>query len=167
MAPQYRPHTPASYPPTSLSPPLSTDDSRVSLFPGLTSKSLISIGQFFDDGYSTIFTAHTVRLVKSDASRVVSHRNYSNSLWDIDLTALNPPSNPSFLQAHVNIAYKMKTLKDLVLYFHRACFSPVISTWTKAIDAGYFTTWPGLTSALGSKNLPKAITTAKGHLRQD
>jgi hypothetical protein len=61
----------------------------------------------------------------------------------------------------------MKTLQDLVVYLHRACFSPVTRTWTATIDAGYFATWPGLTSALVRKHLPKSIATAKGHLRQD
>jgi hypothetical protein len=55
----------------------------------------------------------------------------------------------------------MKTLP------YRACFSPVIKTWTQAIDAGFFTTWPGLTSALVHKYLPKSVATAKGHPRQD
>ena len=119
-----------------LLPPLSTDALHVSLLPGITSKALISIGQFFDDGYYAIFTAHTVRLVKDDTSTVVGHRNHFNILWDIDLTASTPPSNPTFLQAHVNSAYKMKTLEDLVIYLHRACFIPVVSTWTKAINTG-------------------------------
>ena len=40
-------------------------------------------------------------------------------------------------------------------------------TWTKAIDAGYFATWPGLTSELVRKHLPKLLATVKGHLKQD
>ena len=58
-------------------------------------------------------------------------------------------------------------MSDLVQYLHRACFSPVVKTWTHAIDAGFFTTWPGLTSALVRKHLPKSLAMAKGHLRQD
>ena len=34
-----------------------------------------------------------------------------------------------------------------VAFLHAACFSPAILTWCAAIDAGYFTTWPELTSA--------------------
>ena len=85
-------------------PPISTNARRVSLFPGLTCKSLISIGQFCDDVYSAIFTAHTVCLVKDDASTVVGHSKHSNGLWDIDLITSTPPSNPPFLQAHFNSA---------------------------------------------------------------
>ena len=42
-----------------------------------------------------------------------------------------------------------------------------MSTWTSAITSGFFATWPGLTSALVRKHLPKSLATAKGHLRQD
>ena len=50
---------------------------------------------------------------------------------------------------------------------HRAAFSPATSTWTQAIDVGYFTTWTGLTSELVRKYLPKLLSTSKGHMRQD
>ena len=40
-------------------------------------------------------------------------------------------------------------------------------TWTIPITAGFFTTWPGITSALVRKHLPKILATAKGHLRQE
>ena len=118
-------------------PPLSTNSWRVSLFPWYHHQSPNLHRQFCDDGYSAVFTSHTFRLVKDDASTVVGHRNRSNGLWDIDLTASTPLSNPTFTQAHVNSAYKMKTLVDLVLYLYRACFSPVVYTWTNAINDSY------------------------------
>ena len=40
-----------------------------------------------------------------------------------------------------------------------------MDTWCKAIDAGYFTTWPGLTSNLVCKHLPVSIEMAKCHLQ--
>ena len=64
-----------------------------------------------------------------------------------------------------NSAYHINTLPALVQFLNRACFSPVVYTWCKAIDAGYFTTWLGLTSKLVRKHLPKSIDTAKVHLR--
>ena len=57
----------------------------------------------------------------------------------------------------------MITLPALVQFLHRACFIPVVDTWCKNIDAGYFTTWPCLTSKLVRKHLPAFIETAKGH----
>ena len=61
----------------------------------------------------------------------------------------------------------MKTKADMVQYLHRCAFSPVVHTWTKAIDAGYFATWPGLTYELVRKHPPKMLATAKRHLKQD
>ena len=60
----------------------------------------------------------------------------------------------------------MSTKADLVQYLHRCAFSPVVHTWTKAIDAVFFTIWPSLTSELVRKHLPKLLATAKGHLKQ-
>ena len=59
----------------------------------------------------------------------------------------------------------MSTLPTLVQFLHRACFIPVVDTWCKSINAGYFTTCPGLTSKLVRKHLPASIETAKGQLR--
>ena len=58
----------------------------------------------------------------------------------------------------------MNTLTDLVQFLHRACFTQVVDNWCNTIDAGYFITWPGLTSKLVPKHLPASIKTAKGHL---
>ena len=43
----------------------------------------------------------------------------------------------------------------------------MVATWCDAIDRGYFITWPGLTSTLVRKHLPKDIATYKGHLKQE
>ena len=59
----------------------------------------------------------------------------------------------------------MNTLPALVQFLHRACFSQIVDTWCKAIDAGYLTTWTGLTSKLVRKHFPNSIETAKGNLR--
>ena len=57
----------------------------------------------------------------------------------------------------------MATKPDLAMYYHRANFSPVPTTFITAINNGNFSTWPGLTAELISKHLPKSLTTAKGH----
>ena len=68
------------------------------------------------------------------------------------------------LKAH---RWRYWTKSALVQYLHRCDFSPVVPTWTKAIDAKFFATWPGLKSELLRKHLPKSLATAKGHLKQD
>lgn len=66
-----------------------------------------------------------------------------------------------------NNIYELQTKHDIVTYLHQACCSPITSTWLKAIEAGHFTTWPGLTVDLVQKHLHKSIATTKGHLRQE
>jgi hypothetical protein len=56
--------------------------------------------------------------------------------------------------------------KDLINYLHAACFSPVKSTWIKAIKNGFFSSWPGLNEPTVEKYLSKSTSTAKGHLNQ-
>ena len=65
------------------------------------------------------------------------------------------------------IIQKRKTHMELVQYLHAACFSPVRSTFIKAIKNNHFSTWPGLTAELVLKNLPKVIATTQGHLHQE
>ena len=56
--------------------------------------------------------------------------------------------------------------QNLAIWYHRICFGPVVTTWIKAINAGFFSTWPGLTSKLITKHVPPSVNTALGHLRQ-
>ena len=65
------------------------------------------------------------------------------------------------------ILRKDKPHQELVTFLHGACFSPVVSTFIRAIDNGHFISWPGLTSALVRKHLNPSLFTAKGHLNQE
>jgi hypothetical protein len=47
-------------------------------------------------------------------------------------------------KAECNHAHENSNQKELINYLHAACFSPVKSTWIKAIKNGHFTSWPGL-----------------------
>ena len=49
------------------------------------------------------------------------------------------------------------------MYYHRAAFSPVPTTFITAINNGNLSIWPGLTAELISKHLPKSLATEKGH----
>ena len=63
----------------------------------------------------------------------------------------------------VNNAFAMATKPDLAMYYHRAAFSPVPTTFISAINKVNFSTWPGLTAELISKNQPKSLSKSKGH----
>jgi hypothetical protein len=65
-----------------------------------------------------------------------------------------------------NHAHDNNNQKDLINYLHAACFSPVISTWSKAIKNGIFSSWPGLNEHIVENHFSKSTSTAEGHLNQ-
>ena len=66
----------------------------------------------------------------------------------------------------INSAYHTKSLPDLVAFLYAAAFSPSTNTWLNAIKKGVFQSWPGLTTEVVSKYLPKSPATAMGHMDQ-
>jgi len=85
-------------------------------------------------------------------------------LWNININKRNEVDPQSPPQA--NSVYHCTKLADIIDYHHRTMFSPVISTWTKAINAGNFKTWPGLTAKRVQQYLRPSIATSKGHIKQ-
>jgi hypothetical protein len=68
--------------------------------------------------------------------------------------------------AQCNHAHDNNNQKDLINYLHAACFSPVKSTWIKAIKNGFLSSWPGLNEHSVENYLSKSTSTAKGNLNQ-
>ena len=60
-----------------------------------------------------------------------------------------------------------KTKKEMAEYLSAALFSPDKSTLLRAIRKEHLLSWPGLTTSLISKHLPKQVATSKGHLDQE
>jgi hypothetical protein len=88
-------------------------------------------------------------------------RDPKSRLWRVNLKQKVKPES-----AQCNHARDNNNQKDLINYLHAACFSPVKSTWIKAIQNGNFSSWPGLNEHSVEKCLAKSTTTAKGHLNQ-
>ena len=62
------------------------------------------------------------------------------------------------------IIRKKQTHTELVQYLHATYYSPVKSTWIKAIKNNSFALWPGLTAELVEKYLPLTLVTVQGHI---
>jgi hypothetical protein len=55
---------------------------------------------------------------------------------------------------------------ELVTFAHATLFSPALSTLQKALDKGYISNFPGLTTSSLRKYPPRSIPMVKGHLKQ-
>jgi hypothetical protein len=55
------------------------------------------------------------------------------------------------IQHWCNNAYRTQSIPDLITFLHATAFSPTKTTWLKAIQQGFYQSWPGLTHAAASK----------------
>jgi hypothetical protein len=87
-------------------------------------------------------------------------------LWLIPLSKdyASPVQETGEVAANV---FQTSTRSEWIQYLHQACFSPVPSTWKKAIDNDHFMSWPGLTTKAVDKYLPQTTATIKGHLARN
>jgi hypothetical protein len=109
------------------------------ILPGLVHNSLISVGQLFDNQCSVTFTHDKVTVSSEGKEVMYGSRDPKSRLWRVNL---NQKLKPDIAQC--NHAHDKNNQKDLINYLHAACFSPVKSTWIKAIKNGFFPSWPGL-----------------------
>ncbi len=61
--------------------------------------------------------------------------------------------------------YDIPSINQTIKYLHAAAGYPVKDTWVKAINAGNYTTWPGLTATVARKHFPESDKTQKGHMK--
>jgi hypothetical protein len=132
--------------------------------PNLSPHSLLSIGQYCDAGCTATLTATTATISHGSSIILTGQRDPMTWLWHIPLGNIHSAAAPSTHQCHAINA--RTSLADRIAYYLACCFSPALSTWCTAIDAGRFTSWPELTSALVRKYPPTATAMHKGHLDQ-
>jgi hypothetical protein len=87
----------------------------------------------------------------------------ANGLWSVPINIAAPPVH----QAN-SIIRLDKPRQELAAYHHAALGSPTPSTLLRAIRQGHLHSFPGLTTSLITKHLPKLIaTTTMGHQDQE
>merc|ERR1711884_291097 len=65
----------------------------------------------------------------------------------------------------VRSAYTIKTVPVLINFYHITLGAPPIATWIKAINLGWFSSWPALTTDQVREHCTKKPETAMGHTR--
>ncbi len=73
-------------------------------------------------------------------------------------------SAPATNNEHEEVAnvYNLPSISQTIKYLHAAAGCPVKKTWTKAITAGYYTTWPGLTAPMVQKHFSNQTKPKRG-----
>jgi hypothetical protein len=144
-----------------LLPQLQVSSTKAHIIPGIATSSLLSVGQLVDANCSVKFNRTSVEVLHNHKRILEGIRDERNRLWTVDLQANNlhkannekAKQNLKSEQAH-NV-YECTNKRDSVRFLHAAAFSPVQDTWLKAIWAGHFATWPGLTKDIVCKHIPK------------
>ena len=91
-----------------------------------------------------------------------------SNYWDSEIEKQTKINIKSAKDHKANVILRKKqTHVELATYLHAACYSPVPSTFIKAIKKGHFKTWPGLTPEIISKHLSSSLSTIKGHIVQE
>jgi hypothetical protein len=57
-------------------------------------------------------------------------------------------------------------MEQSIRYLHAAAGYPPEETWTNAINAGNYYTWPGLTATAVRRHFPELDETQKGHMKK-
>ena len=92
-------------------------------------------------------------------------------LWKMDLNLdcgiLGSKSTNQFIAGvdATNTIFDLPNSWQSLMYFHPATGYPTKETFTDAVQAGNYTTWPGLTTTLISKHFPNSDETQKGHMK--
>jgi hypothetical protein len=128
---------------------------------------LISFDLLCDHGCRAIFDSTTVIIWYQNTIILNGQHDPLTKVWTIPFHQPNTPNPQMPTTRHQALsAYHTTNQVNLITFLRAACGSPMPSTWTKAIDNSHFATWPGLTSNLVRKQLPKSMATSKGHLNQ-
>ena len=134
-------------------------------------KGLLSVPVLCDGDMEVTFRKKDMD-VKDKNNKVIiqGKRDTESPLWIIPIVRKekqltnNVHKGQSLHQA--NSAYHQHTLPKLTAYLHSCVGSIPPKTWIKAINNGWFDSWPGLTAAAVSKHLPKSPMTVMGHLHR-
>ena len=148
---------------------LSDEARRANILPGLT-KSLISVNKMAENGYTTIFrpgnegvTFHkkgTLTITTSEPPVLQGCKRRGENLWTVSV-----PTTKSTREKAADV-YNLPSIAQTIKYLHAAAGYPTEDTWIKAIKAGNYISWPGLTATAARKHFPESDETHKGHMKR-
>jgi hypothetical protein len=139
---------------------------------------LLSVSVLCDAGCEVFFHAQGCEISFNGETILRGWRDLATNMWRISLIPdggqnIIPADNNDYFTSEVpmpdffaNSIYECETTGQLIQFYHATMGSPVTSTWCKAIDAGYFRGWPGLTSTRVRRFIKVVDETEMGHMDQ-
>jgi hypothetical protein len=137
--------------------------------------SLLSCDQMCDAGYNVVFYRGEAKVINEpiniEREVIMSGKlDIATGLWTVSLDSTSATTMREQYRKRQNDmsnnVYKFTKIYDANQYLHVAAFSPVKSTFLKAINAGNFATWLILTAQHVKKYLEKSDASVKGNMNQ-
>jgi hypothetical protein len=166
---------------------------KADMVPDLTTNSLLSTTKCADANYATLFTKDEVRVfdleltkinIEGEAAVMTGWRCPKTKLWRIPIKPITENQNTDTIlmsqeatdiimarrsehpDKFVNSVYELPNLEQVIAWYHAAAGYPTKTTWIKAIEAGFYATWPLLTVKAVKKHYPETKETPKGHMKR-
>ena len=142
------------------------DAQRAHQIPKLT-HSLLSISKLCDNGCEALFTEKECKILHNGRIVLRGLRDKETTLWKIPISTSEGATQYLPISEGANFAFNLEqrsTKASIITFLHEALFSPVKSTWLRAIRRNHFITWPGINATDVTKHLHPTIASAKGHL---
>ena len=152
------------------------------MVPNLKHNSLMSARKFADAQHISFLKPTEVivyddmgdlQLSISSTAILRGWRCKHSGLWRVPLTpvVLNKNTDTMLIdqpnpEHAINSTYEMPSSEQLVRFLHACTGYPTKDTWLKAIRAGNYLSWPGLTTRKFNRHYPETDDTPKGHMRQ-
>jgi hypothetical protein len=161
--------------------------------PDLATNSLLSVCTIADANYITLFTKEEVLVFDAETAKVNIEgkavmrgwRCPQTRLWRVpirqkwsnlntDTLLLSAEATDIIMNKRnnakptdfVNSVYELPNLEQVIAWYHAAAGYPTKTTWLKAIEAGFYATWPMLTTKAVRKHYPETKETPKGHMKR-
>ena len=126
-------------------------------------KILISIKQLTNVGCSATFERDDATVTYQGKTILHAPLNPASGLWEVRFPIHGHHPEPQYT---CNAVITGSTIAQRIAYYHACCFAPALSTWCDAIDAGFFHSFPELTSKLIKKHPPQSRAMHMGHMDQ-
>ena len=138
--------------------------------PGITNN-LISASALADAGCELFFHQTGCEVSLNGEIILRGWRDPDTRLWRVSLLADGSnsivPADQNIVQSPtVNGIYECENTGELIKFYYATMGYPVISTWTQAIDKGYFRGWRGLTSDRVRRFIKPNEQCEQGHMDQ-